>query len=105
MTPWGAHASDELGISNITTARPLQAALTSAVTFSAGAALPLVVAASAPIDNLPVWVAATSIFGLALLGAKAGGTPLLRSILRVTLWGGLAMAVTAGVGRLFGVAV
>lgn len=104
----GAHARDELGISEITTARPIQAALTSAVTFSAGAALPLVVAAIIPVNGLPIWVAGTAMVGLAVLGglgARAGGAPLLRSIVRVTAWGGLAMAVTAGVGRLFGVAV
>lgn len=104
----GAHARDELGISEITTARPVQAALTSAVTFSAGAALPLLVAVLAPMGSLAIWVAATALLGLAILGglgAKAGGAPLLRSVVRVTGWGGLAMAVTAVVGRLFGVAV
>lgn len=103
----GAHARDELGISEITTARPIQAAITSAVTFSAGAALPLVVAAFAPMNGLGLWVAGSALLGLALLGAlgaKAGGAPVNRSVARVVFWGALAMAITAGVGRLFGVA-
>jgi len=104
----GAHARDELGISEITTARPIQAAITSAVTFSAGAALPLVVAAFAPMTSMALWVAGSALIGLALLGAlgaRTGGAPVGRSVTRVVFWGGLAMAVTAGVGRLFGVAV
>ncbi|SDQ39941.1 VIT family protein [Brevundimonas sp. 374] len=103
----GAHARDELGISEITTARPIQAALTSAITFSAGAALPLVVAAVAPLDTLAIWVAASALAGLAVLGAlgaRAGGAPIGRSVLRVVFWGALAMAITAGVGRLFHIA-
>lgn len=103
----GAHARDELGISEITTARPIQAALTSAITFSAGAALPLVVAAVAPLDTLAIWVAASALLGLAVLGAlgaRAGGAPIGRSVLRVVFWGALAMAITAGVGRLFHIA-
>ncbi|MBB5771331.1 VIT1/CCC1 family predicted Fe2+/Mn2+ transporter [Brevundimonas vesicularis] len=103
----GAHARDELGISEITTARPIQAALTSAITFSAGAALPLVVAAVAPLDTLAIWVAASALLGLALLGAlgaRAGGAPIGRSVLRVVFWGALAMAITTGVGRLFHIA-
>lgn len=103
----GAHARDELGISEITTARPIQAAWTSAVTFSAGAALPLIVAAVAPMAGLVFWVAGAALVGLALLGglgAKAGGAPVGRSVVRVVFWGALAMAITAGVGRLFGVA-
>jgi len=102
----GAHARDELGISEITTARPIQAAITSAVTFSAGAALPLVVAALAPLAGLALWVAGSALLGLALLGAlgaKAGGAPIGRSVARVVFWGALAMGITAGVGRLFGV--
>ena len=84
----GAHARDELGISEITTARPIQAALTSAITFSAGAALPLVVAAVAPLDTLAIWVAASALLGLAVLGAlgaRAGGAPIGRSVLRLSL--------------------
>lgn len=103
----GAHARDELGISEITTARPIQAALTSAITFSAGAALPLVVAAVAPLDTLAIWVAASALLGLAVLGAlgaRAGGAPIGRSVLRVVFWGALAMTITAGVGRLFHIA-
>lgn len=103
----GAHARDELGISEITTARPIQAALTSAITFSAGAALPLVVAAVAPLDTLAIWVAASALLGLAVLGAlgaRAGGAPIGRSVLRVVFWGALAMAITASVGRLFHIA-
>ncbi len=103
----GAHARDELGISEITTARPIQAALTSAITFSAGAALPLVVAAVAPLDTLAIWVAVSALLGLAVLGAlgaRAGGAPIGRSVLRVVFWGALAMAITTGVGRLFHIA-
>ncbi|NSX33056.1 VIT family protein [Brevundimonas vesicularis] len=103
----GAHARDELGISEITTARPIQAALTSAITFSAGAALPLVVAAVAPLDTLAIWVAVSALLGLAVLGAlgaRVGGAPIGRSVLRVVFWGALAMAITAGVGRLFHIA-
>ena len=103
----GAHARDELGISEITTARPIQAALTSAITFSAGAALPLVVAAVAPLDMLAIWVAVSALLGLAVLGAlgaRAGGAPIGRSVLRVVFWGALAMAITASVGRLFHIA-
>lgn len=103
----GAHARDELGISEITTARPIQAALTSAVTFSIGASLPLIVAAFVPLPGLALWVAGSALIGLAVLGglgAKTGGAPMVRSVVRVVFWGALAMAITAGVGRLFGVA-
>ena len=82
--------------------------MTSAVTFSAGAALPLVVAAVAPLSNLVPWVAGSALLGLGLLGAlgaRAGGAPVGRSVVRVVFWGALAMAITAGIGRLFGVAV
>lgn len=103
----GAHARDELGISETTTARPIQAAITSAATFSAGAALPLIVATFAPVSSLALWVAGSALLGLALLGAlgaRAGGAPIGRSAGRVVFWGALAMAITANVGRLFGVA-
>lgn len=104
----GAHARDELGISEVTTARPVQAALTSAATFSAGAALPLAAAALSP-GNLAVYtVSAASLVFLAVLGAlgaKAGGAPIARATARVTFWGALAMAVTAGIGSLVGKAV
>lgn len=104
----GAHARDELGISEITTARPVQAALTSAVTFSVGAALPIAVVLFAPTDKLIVSVSIASLVFLVALGwvgAKAGGAHPLKGILRVVFWGALAMALTAGVGSVFGTAV
>lgn len=100
----GAHARDELGISNAFSAKPLQAALASAASFAIGAALPLGVAALAPLQNVMVWVACTSLLSLAMLGvvaARAGGSAVLPSVWRVTFWGVLAMAATAGVGKLF----
>ncbi len=102
----GAHARDELGISETLTARPVQAALASAATFAVGAALPLLVVLLAPASVLLWAVAGSSLFFLALLGslaARAGGSPVGRAALRVTFWGALAMALTAGVGALFGV--
>lgn len=104
----GAHARDELGISEISTARPIQAALTSAGTFSVGAALPLLVVLLLPASMLMWAVSGSSLLFLALLGslaAKTGGAPVLMAASRVTFWGALAMALTAGVGALFGVAV
>ncbi|MFM9936668.1 MAG: VIT family protein [Novosphingobium sp.] len=104
----GAHAHDELGISEVTTARPVQAALTSAATFTAGAALPLAIVLLAPADLLVQIEAAGSLLFLALLGAigaRTGGAPVLTATLRVTFWGALAMALTAGIGRLVGTAV
>jgi VIT1/CCC1 family predicted Fe2+/Mn2+ transporter len=104
----GAHARDELGISEITTARPVQAALTSAVTFSVGAALPIAVVLLAPTDKLIVSVSIASLVFLGALGwvgAKTGGADPLKAMLRVVFWGVLAMALTAGVGNLFGTAV
>lgn len=104
----GAHARDELGISEITTARPLQAAMASAVTFTAGAAAPLLAVVLAPAPQLVVAVAIVSLACLAALGALgavAGGAPVSKSLLRVMFWGALAMALTAGVGRLFGTSV
>jgi VIT1/CCC1 family predicted Fe2+/Mn2+ transporter len=101
----GAHARDELGISEITTARPVQAALTSAVTFAAGALLPLFAAVFAPLNSLVYAVPAATIAALALLGAlgaQAGGANLLLGATRVAFWGALAMAVTAGIGAIFG---
>jgi VIT1/CCC1 family predicted Fe2+/Mn2+ transporter len=104
----GAHARDELGITEPMRARPIQAAFTSAATFSAGAALPLLAAVVAP----PAWitpaVAITSLVFLATLGglaARTGGASVTRGALRVTFWGALAMLATAGVGALFGTAV
>jgi VIT1/CCC1 family predicted Fe2+/Mn2+ transporter len=103
-----AHARDELGISETISAKPVQAALTSAVTFALGAALPLLVVVLAPATELVFLVAGTSLFFLALLGALAaytGGARILIGIVRVTFWGALAMAITAGIGALFGTAV
>ena len=102
----GAHAGDELGITDTSTARPLQAALTSAVTFSVGAASPLLVVLLVPTAWLAWAVAGSSLLFLALLGAlaaAAGGAPVPTATIRVTLWGALAMAITAGIGTLFGV--
>ncbi|MHA3771438.1 VIT1/CCC1 transporter family protein [Verrucomicrobiota bacterium sgz303538] len=101
----GAHARDELGISDTLSARPVQAALASAGTFAVGAAMPLLVVVVAPPNTLTWAVSASSLFFLALLGSLAahtGGAPVWRSIARVTFWGALAMALTAGVGALFG---
>jgi VIT1/CCC1 family predicted Fe2+/Mn2+ transporter len=102
-----AHARDELGLSDVHTARPLQAAMASAATFTAGALAPLAVVLLAPVSMLVPAAAATSLVCLAILGAmgaSAGGAPIGRSVLRVTFWGALAMALTAGVGHLFGTA-
>jgi vacuolar iron transporter family protein len=104
----GAHARDELGISEAFSARPIQAALASAASFAVGAALPLAVTALAPAQNLMVWVAATSLLFLAVLGvvaARVGGAPVLAGAWRVTFWGALAMGITAGIGSLFGTVV
>lgn len=100
-----AHARDELGISDTTAARPLQAAIASALTFTAGAAAPLLVVPLAPLPLLVPTVVIVSLLCLTLLGvlgACAGGAPLGPSVLRVSFWGALAMAVTAGIGSLFG---
>ena len=105
--PLAAHARDELGISEITTARPVQAAVASAATFAAGAILPLIVVVFSPSPAILPNVAIASLFFLAALGAagaRAGGAAVLKPVLRVTFWGALAMAATAGVGALFGVA-
>ena len=104
----GAHAREELGISDMQSARPIQAALSSAASFAVGAALPLGVTALAAGANLIAWVTFASLACLALLGAlaaKAGGAKLWTGAWRVTFWGALAMAITAGVGSLFGAAV
>ncbi|HBK06900.1 MAG TPA: hypothetical protein DDZ81_13815 [Acetobacteraceae bacterium] len=104
----GAHARDELGISEMTTARPIQAALASAATFTVGAAAPLVLVVLSPSRLLLPVVAVGSLLFLALLGmigAKAGGAGILRPTIRVTFWGALAMALTTGIGALFGTAV
>jgi VIT1/CCC1 family predicted Fe2+/Mn2+ transporter len=104
----GAHARDELGISDATAARPVQAALASAAAFSVGAALPLLMALMTPGGFVAEAVAIASLLFLALLGivgAKTGGANLLKAAIRVTFWGALAMAVTAGIGALFGTQV
>ena len=101
----GAHAREELGISDTQSAQPVQAALASAASFAVGAALPLGITALAAGPNLIVWVTATSLAFLALLGAlaaKAGGANVWTGAWRVTFWGALAMGITAGVGSLFG---
>jgi VIT1/CCC1 family predicted Fe2+/Mn2+ transporter len=101
----GAHARDELGISEVLAARPIQAALSSAVSFAVGAALPLVTAIASPEALLIPFVAGASLLFLAILGAwaaSAGGASMLKGAARVTFWGALAMAVTAGAGALFG---
>lgn len=103
-----AHARDELGISHNLAARPIQAAFTSALSFAAGALLPLLMVLLLPVVDLMWAVSGGSLMFLALLGAlsaQAGGAPVLVAALRVTFWGGAAMALTAAVGALVGVAV
>lgn len=102
----GSHARDELGISETVTSRPVQAAMVSAVTFAAGAVLPLIVTLLVPEKSIALFVAASTIVGLAVLGglgASVGGAGVVKGAARVTLWGALAMAATAAVGALFGV--
>ncbi len=102
------HARDELGISETVTAHPIQAAIVSALTFAAGAVVPLIVTFLAPASRITVLVAALTLVALAVLGAlgaSAGGAALARGAARVTFWGALAMAATAAVGALFGVTV
>jgi VIT1/CCC1 family predicted Fe2+/Mn2+ transporter len=104
----GAHARDELGISDTFRARPIQAALASAASFAVGALMPLMVIAIAPEAGLIPLVSGSSLVLLALLGAlaaRAGGTGVMIGAIRVTFWGGLAMAVTAAIGWLFGAVV
>jgi VIT1/CCC1 family predicted Fe2+/Mn2+ transporter len=104
----GAHARDELGMSEVTRARPLQAALSSAAAFAVGAALPTLLTWLAPMERLSVLVVGASLVLLTVLGALAarmGGAPQLRGALRVAFWGAVAMGVTALVGRLFGATV
>ena len=101
----GAHARDELGISETLSARPMQAAITSAASFAVGAALPLLAVAVAPESSLIPVVSGTSLVFLALLGgvaARVGGASVTTGAMRVTFWGALAMGLTAGVGALFG---
>lgn len=101
----GVHAREELGITEISTARPVQAAVTSAITFAAGAILPLLAAILSPADWLLYSVPAATLVFLAVLGAlgaQAGGAGLLKGAVRVTFWGALAMAITAAIGALVG---
>jgi vacuolar iron transporter family protein len=103
-----AHARDELGFSETTKAKPLQAAMTSALTFTAGAAAPIIALLFTPLHLVVPVVALVSLISLMLLGAlgaRAGGAPVMPSVLRVTFWGVAAMLVTAAVGRLFDVAI
>ncbi len=103
----GAHGRDELGISDTSTAKPVQAAMASAGTFSVGAALPLLIVLLVPVSALMWAVSGSSLLFLALLGslaARVGGASVITAAARVTFWGALAMALTAGVGALFGVA-
>ncbi|MHC5653248.1 VIT1/CCC1 transporter family protein [Stappia sp.] len=103
-----AHAREELGITEVSTARPLQAAVTSAITFAVGAALPLAVVVLAPASALLPVVAVSTLVFLALLGAlgaRAGGAPPLKGAVRVTIWGAAALAITAAAGALFGASV
>ena len=104
----GAHAREELGISEITTAKPFQAAITSAITFAVGAGLPLAVVFFLPFADVIYNVTIFSLILLAVLGglgAYTGGAPVAKAVLRIAFWGAVAMAITAGVGALFGVAV
>lgn len=104
----GAHAREELGITDVTTARPIQAALTSAATFGVGAFLPIIAATLAPTAHLVAIVSATSLLFLAALGAvgaKVGGAAILSPTIRVAFWGAFAMGLTAGVGALVGKAI
>jgi len=101
----GAHARDELGITKTLRARPMQAALASAASFAVGAAMPLLVTAMAPAASVIYLVSGTSLLFLAILGglaARVGGANVTAGAIRVTFWGALAMAITAGVGALFG---
>ena len=104
----GAHARDELGISDTGTARPIQAALTSAATFAVGAVLPLLIVVIAPVPELILLVSVASLLFLTLLGilaAYTGGSGIIKGAFRVTFWGALAMGLTAGVGHFFGAVV
>lgn len=104
----GAHARDELGISSTGTARPIQAALTSASTFAVGAVLPLLIVLTAPVTDLITVVSLASLLFLTLLGvlaAHTGGSSIIKGAFRVTFWGALAMGLTAGVGHFFGAVI
>ena len=104
----GAHARDEIGLSEVLSAKPLQAALASAISFAIGAATPVLLVAIAPLHSMITLVVALTVIMLAVLGgvaARTGGASPLTGAARVAIWGGLAMAITAGVGRLFHVSV
>jgi VIT1/CCC1 family predicted Fe2+/Mn2+ transporter len=106
--PLAAHARDELGLTEETAARPLQAAFASAASFAIGAAAPLIIILTVPRNAIVLSAAGTSLIVLAILGgagAKAGGAPVMAAVVRVTVWGALAMAVTAGIGHLFGTVI
>ncbi len=103
-----AHLRDEIGLTDLSPPRPVQAALVSAMTFAAGAAVPLGVAAAVPLSGVALWVAAATLVGLGSLGglgARAGGAPLQRAAVRVMVWGALAMAATSAIGALVGQAL
>ncbi len=102
------HARDELGITDFSKANPIQAAITSAITFTVGAALPLLMVVISPLDMITTTVSVASLFFLSVLGAvgaKAGKANILKATIRVTFWGAFAMAVTAIIGKLFGAVV
>lgn len=104
----GAHARDEIGITEELSARPLQAALASAGMFAAGAAVPLLIAMGVPVETIVWWVPTATILALAVMGGLAavtGGAPWWRGAVRVCFWGSIAMGITGAVGTLFGVAV
>jgi len=104
----GAHMRDELNLSEITAARPIQAAVTSAATFAVGAALPMLAAMAAPEGLMSAAVVASTLVFLAVLGAVgaiAGGAGVTKAVVRVTFWGALALAITAGIGKIFGTVV
>lgn len=104
----GAHVRDELGINEISQANPIQAAMASGAAFSAGGIMPLLVVLFAPVKGMEFWLYGFTIIALILLGAtaaKTGGSNIFKAILRITIWGSIAMALSAGVGSLFGVNV
>jgi vacuolar iron transporter family protein len=104
----GAHLRDEIGLTDLSPPRPLQAAVVSAMTFAAGASVPLAVGALAPLDTLQIWVGGATLLALGALGAlgaQAGGAPRRRATLRVMAWGVLAMAATSAIGALVGQAL
>lgn len=104
----GAHLRDEIGLTDLSPPRPLQAAIVSALTFAAGASVPLLVGAVAPLDTLQIWVAGSTLVALGMLGAfgaQAGGAPRRRAMLRVVVWGVLAMGATSAIGALVGQAL